>query len=120
MCPSAETDGSGPAARPRVVAGCFENGLVDLLQRSSRCPVHGLPLHSNNRSDLAVCRRPLVKRLDAVKEILHTPSVAIEKLKCLLKNQPDMQRGLSRIQYGKVSSFLTSVSRDSIDHSAHS
>lgn len=48
--------------------------------------------------------RPLVQRLDAVKEILETPSVSIEKLKSLLRNQPDMQRGLSRIQYGKVSS----------------
>lgn len=47
-----------------------------------------------------------MQRLDAVKEILETPSVSIEKLKGLLKNQPDMQRGLSRIQYGKVSHFV--------------
>ncbi|KAJ9120824.1 hypothetical protein QFC22_002758 [Naganishia vaughanmartiniae] len=45
---------------------------------------------------------PLQQRLDAVREILKSPSVAIEKLKGLLRNQPDMQRGLSRIQYGKA------------------
>ncbi|KAJ9105305.1 hypothetical protein QFC21_001673 [Naganishia friedmannii] len=58
--------------------------------------------HAEKGALLWVLDQPLQQRLDAVREILESPSVAIEKLKGLLRNQPDMQRGLSRIQYGKA------------------
>jgi hypothetical protein len=90
------------AARPKVAAGCYENGSAGPLRLSSGCPANTLALHPVSCPDNVVRCRPLVQRLDSVKEILHKPSVAIEKLKGLLTNQPDMQRGLSRIQYGKV------------------
>ncbi|CAL1703692.1 unnamed protein product [Somion occarium] len=51
--------------------------------------------------------RPLVdavalkERTDAVEEIMHTTSGKLTILRQLLKNSPDLARGLCRIQYGK-------------------
>lgn len=41
-------------------------------------------------------------RLDAVEEIFKTNTVTIEKIQGLLKNMPDLGRGLARISYGKT------------------
>lgn len=56
--------------------------------------------------------RPLVnvdlleERLDAVTEIKDNASLTLEKLKGLLKGSiPDLGRGMSRIQYGRVSDY---------------
>lgn len=56
--------------------------------------------------------RPLVnvdlleERLDAVTEIKDNASLTLEKLKGLLKGSiPDLGRGMSRIQYGRVSGY---------------
>ncbi|KAJ9099014.1 hypothetical protein QFC20_005771 [Naganishia adeliensis] len=82
------------SARAHMIlsANCLES--LEIFRNQTDYKEHG--------SLLWVLDQPLVQRLDAVKEILETPSVSIEKLKGLLKNQPDMQRGLSRIQYGKA------------------
>lgn len=57
--------------------------------------------------------RPLVnlemleQRLDAVTELRDSTSVTIERLKKILHgSMPDLSRGMSRIQYGRVSLFL--------------
>ena len=56
--------------------------------------------------------RPLVnvdlleERLDAVTEIKDNASLTLEKLKGLFKGSiPDLGRGMSRIQYGRVSGY---------------
>lgn len=62
--------------------------------------------------------RPLVdailleERLGAVAEIKHDDSLTLEKLKSLFKGSiPDLGRGLSRIQYGRVSTYGRSFIR---------
>jgi DNA mismatch repair ATPase MutS len=48
----------------------------------------------------------LEERLDAVTEIKDNASLTLEKLKGLLKGSiPDLGRGMSRIQYGRVSGY---------------
>lgn len=45
----------------------------------------------------------LQTRIDAVEEIINTNSYHMEKLRSLLVNMPDLVKGLTRVQYGKVS-----------------
>jgi DNA mismatch repair ATPase MutS len=45
----------------------------------------------------------LQARVDAIDEIMNTNTYYMEKLRSLLVNMPDLVRGLTRIQYGKVS-----------------
>jgi DNA mismatch repair protein MSH3 len=65
--------------------------------------------------------RPLVDvtmledRLEAVSEIKDDNTLTLEKLKGLLKGPiPDLGRGLSRIQYGRVSSYGVSSMEPSL------
>lgn len=46
----------------------------------------------------------LQARIDAIEEIISEKTYHIEKLRGLLINIPDLVKGLTRIQYGKVSS----------------
>lgn len=48
-------------------------------------------------------RRALQARVDAIDEIMNTNTYYMEKMRSLLVNMPDLVRGLTRIQYGKVS-----------------
>ena len=47
----------------------------------------------------------LEERTDAIEEILSTSSAKLTTLRNLLRNSPDLARGLCRIQYGKVCSI---------------
>lgn len=50
-----------------------------------------------------VDRRLLEERLDAVTELKDSSSLTLDKLRSLLRGAiPDLSRGLSRIQYGRV------------------
>lgn len=44
----------------------------------------------------------LQARVDAIEEIMNNKSYHLEKMRSLLVNMPDLVRGLTRIQYGKV------------------
>lgn len=44
----------------------------------------------------------LQARIDAVDEIMTNATYHMEKLRSLLVNMPDLVRGLTRVQYGKV------------------
>lgn len=46
--------------------------------------------------------RLLQERIDAIEEIIASPSEKLVALKQALKKLPDLARGLCRIQYGKV------------------
>lgn len=47
--------------------------------------------------------RALRSRADAIEEIIENSTYHVEKLRGLLVNMPDLIRGLTRVQYGKVS-----------------
>lgn len=51
---------------------------------------------------MAVDDSALQTRIDAVEEIINTNSYHMEKLRSLLVNMPDLVKGLTRVQYGKV------------------
>ncbi|KAI0071810.1 hypothetical protein K474DRAFT_1668569 [Panus rudis PR-1116 ss-1] len=58
----------------------------------------------------------LSERTDAIEEILSTHSAHLTTLRTVLKNSPDLARGLCRIQYGKCTppelvTFLTALSK---------
>jgi DNA mismatch repair protein MSH3 len=44
--------------------------------------------------------------VDAIEEIMGSNTYHMEKLRSLLVNMPDLVKGLTRVQYGKVSSEL--------------
>lgn len=44
----------------------------------------------------------LNERMDAVEELVHTSSPKKSQVKTLLKQLPDIEKGLCRIHYGKV------------------
>ena len=44
----------------------------------------------------------LQARIDAIEEIINEKTYHMEKLRGLLVNIPDLVKGLTRIQYGKV------------------
>lgn len=46
--------------------------------------------------------RALQARIDAIEEIINEKTYHMEKLRGLLVNIPDLVKGLTRIQYGKV------------------
>lgn len=57
----------------------------------------------------------LQARVDAIEEIMNNKSYHLEKMRSLLVNMPDLVRGLTRIQYGKVRTTLcTYISRDEL------
>jgi DNA mismatch repair protein MSH3 len=45
----------------------------------------------------------LQARIDAIEEIIENKTYHMEKMRSLLVNMPDLVKGLTRIQYGKVS-----------------
>jgi DNA mismatch repair protein MSH3 len=49
----------------------------------------------------------LEERVNAVQEILNTQSHSLDKLGVIIKNLPDLVKGLARIQYGKVCAFTS-------------
>jgi DNA mismatch repair protein MSH3 len=53
--------------------------------------------------------RALQARIDAIEEIISEKTYHIEKLRGLLINIPDLVKGLTRIQYGKVRSFSSTM-----------
>ena len=44
----------------------------------------------------------LQARVDAIEEIMNSNTYHMEKMRSLLVNMPDLVKGLTRIQYGKV------------------
>ena len=48
----------------------------------------------------------LQERVDAVEEIISSTSEKLVSLRDVLKNLPDLAKGLCRIQYGKVCCFM--------------
>jgi DNA mismatch repair protein MSH3 len=48
----------------------------------------------------------LQERIDAVEEIISTPSQHLHMLRPILRGLPDLAKGLCRIQYGKVYDLL--------------
>lgn len=56
-----------------------------------------------------VVRRILNERLEAIEEIVAGQAPNLVKLRTLLKNLPDLVRGLSRIQYGKVNTMSAQI-----------
>src|SRR5713226_3897993 len=60
----------------------------------------------------------LQERIDAVEEIVGSPSMKLVQLREVLRGLPDLAKGLCRIQYGKVciSRFLSSLLTVSIVH----
>ena len=63
---------------------------------------------------LKVCggyHRALQDRVDAVEEILSSSSDLLVTLRHILKNLPDLAKGLCRIQYGKVRVLVNVLSK---------
>ena len=50
----------------------------------------------------------LQARVDAIEEIMNSNTYHMEKMRSLLANMPDLVKGLTRIQYGKVDSVAFS------------
>jgi DNA mismatch repair protein MSH3 len=55
--------------------------------------------------------RALQARIDAIEEIINEKTYHMEKLRGLLINIPDLVKGLTRIQYGKVHSPHPGISK---------
>ena len=53
----------------------------------------------------------LQARIDAIEEIINEKTYHMEKLRGLLVNIPDLVKGLTRIQYGKVNIYHADISQ---------
>jgi DNA mismatch repair protein MSH3 len=62
----------------------------------------------------------LQARIDAVEEIISSPSENLVWLREALKNLPDLAKGLCRIQYGKVIILRTFVLLSQLRPQVHS
>jgi DNA mismatch repair ATPase MutS len=58
---------------------------------------------------IADVARALQARIDAIEEIISEKTYHVEKLRGLLINIPDLVKGLTRIQYGKVRSSSSAI-----------
>ena len=65
-----------------------------------------IPIENKSRSLVLLPCRCIDDRLDAVTEIVGSDSVLLKKVRAVISNLPDLEKGLTSIIHGKVSCLL--------------